>query len=273
MKEPLGLGSRGRKVRKWHASRRSSRTRSWRSRSARQRVRAAVGELGPARAWASLVMWANFLRFVGDGITVAELPEATGIPKARTLSTLGGMERWGYVSRRPQPRDEARRLRERARAASRVGRWPDCGRSRSRGDLASACRRDRGALGGPLRSSRGRRASALSRGDRGANRPRAAGVRPDRRRRELEARRRSQWWEARSHAAARAVRAPLPRPFRLHARVQARVPRSPCRSLPTSCASSTRAVSACRRWRSEAASRRKPWRWRRPTFPRTATSP
>jgi hypothetical protein len=45
----------------------------------------------------SLVMWSNFMRFVGDGITVGELPEAAGIPKARTLSTLGGMERWRYV--------------------------------------------------------------------------------------------------------------------------------------------------------------------------------
>jgi hypothetical protein len=45
----------------------------------------------------SMVMWSNFLRFVGDGITVGELPEATGIPKSRTLSTLGGMERWRYV--------------------------------------------------------------------------------------------------------------------------------------------------------------------------------
>jgi len=46
----------------------------------------------------SFVMWENFLRFVGDGIAVAELPDAAGIPKARTFSTLGGMERWGYVS-------------------------------------------------------------------------------------------------------------------------------------------------------------------------------
>ena len=46
----------------------------------------------------SFVMWANFMRFVGDGIAVAELPDATGIPRARTLSTLGGMERWGYVT-------------------------------------------------------------------------------------------------------------------------------------------------------------------------------
>jgi hypothetical protein len=45
----------------------------------------------------SMVMWSNFLRFVGDGITVGELPAASGILKSRTLSTLGGMERWRYV--------------------------------------------------------------------------------------------------------------------------------------------------------------------------------
>jgi hypothetical protein len=56
---------------------------------------------------ASFVMWANFMRFVGDGVTVAELPKATGIPKTRTLSTLGGMERWRYVFVGPDP--EARR--------------------------------------------------------------------------------------------------------------------------------------------------------------------
>ncbi len=45
----------------------------------------------------SMVMWSNFLRFVGDGIAVGDLPGASGIPKSRTLSTLGGMERWRYV--------------------------------------------------------------------------------------------------------------------------------------------------------------------------------
>ena len=45
----------------------------------------------------SVVMWSNFLRFVGDGITVGELPAAAGLPKTRVLSTLGGMERWRYV--------------------------------------------------------------------------------------------------------------------------------------------------------------------------------
>jgi hypothetical protein len=46
----------------------------------------------------SAVMWSNFLRFVETGIPVGELPAACGLPKARVLSTLGGMERWGYVS-------------------------------------------------------------------------------------------------------------------------------------------------------------------------------
>ena len=46
----------------------------------------------------SLVMWSNFLRFVGDGITVGELPGAAGLLKSRMLSTLGGMERWRYIA-------------------------------------------------------------------------------------------------------------------------------------------------------------------------------
>jgi hypothetical protein len=46
----------------------------------------------------SVVMWSNFLRFVGDGIAAGDLPDATGLPKPRVLSTLGGMERWRYVS-------------------------------------------------------------------------------------------------------------------------------------------------------------------------------
>jgi hypothetical protein len=46
----------------------------------------------------SVVMWSNFLRLVGDGIAAGQLPDATGLPKARVRSTLGGMERWRYVS-------------------------------------------------------------------------------------------------------------------------------------------------------------------------------
>jgi hypothetical protein len=56
-----------------------------------------LGESGHTPRVTSWVMWANFMRFVGDGIAVGELPAAAGIPKARTLSTLGGMERWRYV--------------------------------------------------------------------------------------------------------------------------------------------------------------------------------
>ena len=45
----------------------------------------------------SFVMWSGLLRFVGTGITVGELVEAVGLPKARVLSRLGGVERWRYV--------------------------------------------------------------------------------------------------------------------------------------------------------------------------------
>ncbi len=62
-----------------------------------------LGDSGERARVTSLVMWSNFMRFVGDGISVAELPAATGIPKARTLSTLGGLERWRYVSAGPDP--------------------------------------------------------------------------------------------------------------------------------------------------------------------------
>ncbi len=45
----------------------------------------------------SVVMWSNFLRVVGDGITVSSLAAATGLAERRVLSTLGGMERWRYI--------------------------------------------------------------------------------------------------------------------------------------------------------------------------------
>jgi DNA-binding MarR family transcriptional regulator len=57
-----------------------------------------LAEAGGGARVVSLVMWSNLMRFVGDGITVAELPGAAGLPKGRMLSTLGGMERWRYVS-------------------------------------------------------------------------------------------------------------------------------------------------------------------------------
>ena len=55
-------------------------------------------EAGGGARVASLVMWSNFMRFVGDGITVGELPGAAGLHKALTRSTIGGMERWRYVA-------------------------------------------------------------------------------------------------------------------------------------------------------------------------------
>jgi hypothetical protein len=68
-----------------------------------------LGESGHAPRVTSLVMWSNFMRFIGDGITVAELPTASGIPRARTLSTLGGMERWRYVTVDPDLDPAAKR--------------------------------------------------------------------------------------------------------------------------------------------------------------------
>jgi predicted transcriptional regulator len=50
----------------------------------------------------SVVMWSNLLRVVRGGITVGSLPEATGLSAKRMRSTLGGMERWGYVEVGPE---------------------------------------------------------------------------------------------------------------------------------------------------------------------------
>jgi hypothetical protein len=62
-----------------------------------------LAQAGGGARVTSLTMWSNFLRFVGDGITVGELPAASGLQKARMHSTLGGMERWGYVYVAPAP--------------------------------------------------------------------------------------------------------------------------------------------------------------------------
>jgi hypothetical protein len=73
----------------------------------------------------SMVMWSNFMRFVGDGITVGELPAATGIPKSRTLSTLGGMERWRYVFISAKPTGAAPRSKRDGWGSARAlrGEW------------------------------------------------------------------------------------------------------------------------------------------------------
>jgi hypothetical protein len=64
-----------------------------------------LADSGESARATSVVMWSNFLRFVGDGITVGELLDAAGLPRARVLSNLGGMERWRYVFVGPAPAD------------------------------------------------------------------------------------------------------------------------------------------------------------------------
>ncbi len=73
----------------------------------------------------SMVMWSNFMRFVGDGITVDELPGAAGLPKSRTLSTLGGMERWRYVFVTPKPTGAAPKSKRDGWGSARAlrGEW------------------------------------------------------------------------------------------------------------------------------------------------------
>jgi len=47
----------------------------------------------------SIVMWSNFMRFVGEtGTPIAEIVEASCIPKEAVVSVVGGTERWGYVT-------------------------------------------------------------------------------------------------------------------------------------------------------------------------------
>ncbi len=65
-----------------------------------------LAESGESARVTSVVMWSNFLRFVGDGITVGELTDSAGLPKARVLSNLGGMERWRYVFVAPASADQ-----------------------------------------------------------------------------------------------------------------------------------------------------------------------
>ena len=55
-------------------------------------------EAGGGARVVSLTMWSNLLRFVGDGATVGELVAAIELPRQSTLSRLGGVERWRYVS-------------------------------------------------------------------------------------------------------------------------------------------------------------------------------
>ncbi len=65
-----------------------------------------VGGGGPSTFLVSMVMWSNFMRFVGDeGVTVRELSARAGVSEKPIHPSLAGMERWGYVVVRPDPAD------------------------------------------------------------------------------------------------------------------------------------------------------------------------
>ena len=221
----------------------------------------------------SFVMWANFMRLrrrrdhrgrVARRHRHSQSADALDARRDGTLAIRVG---------RAQLRDPARRLRLRARTSPGLGRSPDRRRSGGRGDLASAGRRDRGALGGAIRCRRGRRASALTRADRPPARACAAGVHPDRRRCELDGGRCRQWRDARRRVAGSVVRAPLSCAPRLRARVRTRGRARIAAERQRRARSRREGHEREGRWRCAAASRRKPWRWRRPSSRSTATWP
>jgi DNA-binding MarR family transcriptional regulator len=58
---------------------------------------------------ASMVMWLNCMQFVGEeGVRVGELADL-----ARTRTNLNGMERWGYITIKPDPADASPKPRAR----------------------------------------------------------------------------------------------------------------------------------------------------------------
>ncbi len=69
----------------------------------------------------SMVMWSNFLRFVEDGITVGELPEATGIPKSQDALDARRHGALALRVRRARFRVEARRMGKRSSASCASG--------------------------------------------------------------------------------------------------------------------------------------------------------
>jgi len=49
----------------------------------------------------SQAMWANFMQFVGeDGVSLRQVGDLAG------LTNLAGLERWGYITVRPDPADQ-----------------------------------------------------------------------------------------------------------------------------------------------------------------------
>ena len=91
----------------------------------------------------SLVMWSNFLRFVGDGITVGELPGAAGTSEVSNALDVGRHGAVAIHRRRHRVLRKARRLRERAWAEEHLGRPAHVERPEGGGDLADPLRRHR----------------------------------------------------------------------------------------------------------------------------------
>jgi DNA-binding MarR family transcriptional regulator len=61
--------------------------------------RTTIGGAGKGPWLVSMVMWSNFLQYVGEeGVTVGELQRLARVPKL----SLSGMERWGYVTVEPK---------------------------------------------------------------------------------------------------------------------------------------------------------------------------
>ena len=89
----------------------------------------------------SMVMWSNFMQYVGEeGVTVGELQRLARVPKL----SLSGMERWGYVNCRTKEGPLAVVIR-----ATAKGRM-------AQEYMAAAVRRYRKALGGAIRERRDR---------------------------------------------------------------------------------------------------------------------
>jgi hypothetical protein len=67
-----------------------------------------MGEAGYAGARLSLVVWANLLRFVSEGVTVRDLAAHALAPENHIKFELGCLERWGFVVLPPNPSGELR---------------------------------------------------------------------------------------------------------------------------------------------------------------------
>ncbi len=62
-----------------------------------------MGEAGYPGARLSLVVWANLMRFVGQGVSVRDLAAQALAPDNQIKFELGCLERWGFVVLRPDP--------------------------------------------------------------------------------------------------------------------------------------------------------------------------